>query len=281
MHWVLGIAAIIFLLKAFIIYGVGRLFGLNDRQAMASGISLAQVGEFSFVIAAAAHNGGILANNRFDMIVSVIIVLMFAAPYMVSYAQPMADALLRRILGGATAATLAYDSKQDEPTNMVLVVGLGPSGQEVVRHLKKRNVTPVVVDINLQSRKKADQLGVIVHLGDAVSEDVLLHAGFNDICMAVVTVPDPTTSAQIVAHMKGLRPQLPIAVRCRYHRHMETVKNAGATIIVDEEAYTGHLLAHQIIDFMQTESGETLACRLVGRPDEKNPTDSAVLAKVQ
>jgi hypothetical protein len=57
---------------------------------------------------------------------------------------------------------------------------------------------------------------------------------------------------------------------------METVKNAGATIIVDEEAHMGHSLAHQIVDFMQTESGETLACRLVGHPGEENPVDSAL-----
>jgi CPA2 family monovalent cation:H+ antiporter-2 len=275
-HWILGIALIIFFLKALIVYGAGRVFGLNNRQAMATGISLAQVGEFSFVIAATAHNGGILADDRFDMIVSVIIVLMFAAPYMVSYALPMADAVLRLIMGRGTAASLVYDSERAESTNTVIVVGLGPSGQEVVRHLIERKVTPIVVDANPQSRKKADELGVMVHLGDAVSEDVLLHAGFNDICMAVVTVPDPTTTAQIVAHMRGLRPRLPIAARCRYHRHIEKVKSAGATIIVDEEAYTGHSLAHQIVDFMQTESGETLACRLVGHPGKKNPVDSAL-----
>jgi CPA2 family monovalent cation:H+ antiporter-2 len=197
---------------------------------------------------------------------------MFAAPYMVSYAVPMANAVLRWILGGETATSLAQESNGVEPTNTILVVGLGPSGQEVVRHLSERKVTPIVVDANPQSRKAADELGVTVYLGDAVSEEVLLHAGFNEICMAVVTVPDPATAAQIVAHMRGLRPHLPIAARCRYHRHMESVKNAGATIIVDEETYTGHSLAHRIVDFMQTESGETFACRLVGHPVEE-PSD--------
>jgi hypothetical protein len=79
--------------------------------------------------------------------------------------------------------------------------------------------------------------------------------------------------------MRGLRPRLPIAARCRYHRHIETVKSAGATIIVDEEAHTGHSLAHQIVDFMQTESGETLACRLVGRPAEESSADQGDLKK--
>jgi hypothetical protein len=55
-------------------------------------------------------------------------------------------------------------------------------------------------------------------------------------------------------------------VRCRYNRHLEAVKKAGATIIVDEETRVGHDLAHRIVDFMQETSGETLACRLVGKP---------------
>lgn len=270
-HWVLGLAAGIFFLKSAIVYGTGRLFGMNDRHSLATGISLAQVGEFSFVIAATARNGGILTDDRFDMIVSVIILLMFAAPYMVSHALPLADAVLRLIMGRGSATALVLDAETTEPANTVLVVGLGPSGQEVVRHLKEQRVTPVVIDTNPQSRNAADALGVIVHLGDATSEDVLLHAGFKDVCLAVVTVPDPATTAQIIAHMRGLRRRLPIAARCRYHRHMERIKSVGATIIVDEEADTGHSLAHQIVDFMQAESGETLACRLVGRPGGKTP----------
>ncbi len=278
-HWVLGIAAIIFIVKAIIIYGTGRLFGLNDRQALATGISLAQVGEFSFVLAATARNGGVLTSNSFDLIVSVIIVLMFAAPYMVSQALPLADAVLRLTMGRRSAALLVRDSEEAEPTNKVLVVGLGPSGQEVVRHLSQEKVLPVIIDTNPQSRNKAKELGITVQLGDAASEDVLLHAGFNEVCMAVVTVPDPTTTIQIVKHMRALRPQLPIAARCRYHRHMTAVGNSGATIIVDEEVSMGHALAHQVVDFMQTESGETLACRLVGRPVDAATADSEALSE--
>jgi hypothetical protein len=59
---------------------------------------------------------------------------------------------------------------------------------------------------------------------------------------------------------------------------LERVKSAGATIIVDEEAYTGHSLAHQIVDFMQTESGETFACRLVGHPGEEPSADHGDLS---
>jgi CPA2 family monovalent cation:H+ antiporter-2 len=269
-HWIIATALAIFLLKAVLVAIAGRLFGLNNRQSLATGISLAQVGEFSFVLAAAAHQGGVLASGTFDLIVSVIILLMLAAPYMVAKAFPIADLIIAAILGGPSAANLQLQSNRIEPSRKVLVVGLGPAGQEVVRHLKERQMEPIIVESNPQSRAKAHELGVKVHLGDAANQEILLHAEFGHVCMAIVTVPDPATMITIIEHMRQLRPYLPIAARCRYHRHLAAVKRAGATIIVDEESHVGHSLAHQVVDFMQTTTGESLACRLAGRPPEED-----------
>lgn len=270
-HWILAASTVIFIVKALLIFGSGRLFGLNNRQALATGISLAQVGEFSFVLAAAASQGGVLGSEIYDLTISVIIALMFTAPFMVSHAFPLTDRIMALILGKPSAANLQRQSEKVEPSQKVLVVGLGPAGQEVVRHLQQRQIEPLVIDTNPQSRTKAYELRVKIYLGDAANEEILLHAGFGEVCMAVVTVPDPMTTVQIVEHMRRMRPQLPIAARCRYHRHQAAVKKAGATIIVDEETQVGHNLAHQIVDFMQTTSGETLACRLLGRPADDMP----------
>ncbi len=268
LHWIVGVASAIFIFKAGMIFFVVRWFGLSLRQSLATGISLAQVGEFSFVLAATARNGNLLAGDQFDLVVSVIILLMFAAPYMVAQAFPLADRLLNLIRKSPSGQSIEDGSEDPIPSQKVLVVGLGPAGQEVVRHLHDRQFTPVLIDANPQSRTKAKELYLELHRVDAVHEDVLLHAGFREVCMAVVTVPDPSTVIQIVSHMRGLRPQLPIAVRCRYHRHLEEIRKAGATIIVDEETRVGHDLAHQVVEFMQDSSGEALACRLAGKPVE-------------
>jgi CPA2 family monovalent cation:H+ antiporter-2 len=279
-HWILAAATAIFVIKALLIFGSGRLFGLNSRQAMATGISLAQVGEFSFVLAAAARQGGVLGTEGYDLTISVIIALMFTAPYMVSQAFPLTDRIMALMLGKPSATNLQRQSDKIEPSQKVLLVGLGPAGQEVVRHLQQHQMTPIVIDTNPQSRNKAYELRIKIYLGDAANEEILLHAGFGEVCMAVVTVPDPMTTIQIIEHMRRLRPQLPIAARCRYHRHRAAVKKAGATIIVDEETHVGHDLAHQIVDFMQKTSGETLACRLVGRPVDEMPAPKITDAEV-
>lgn len=274
LHWILSAALAIFILKALLTFGAGRLFGLNNRQALATGISLAQVGEFSFVLATAASQGGVIGSQGYDLTLSVIILLMLVAPYMVSQAFPVTDRILTRVLGQPLANSLQRQSNKLEPSRKVLVVGLGPAGQAVTRHLKEHQMMPVILDSNPQSRTTAYELGVKVHLGDATNEEVLLHAGLGQACMAVVTVPDPGTTTEIVEQVRRLRPHLPIAARCRYNRHQSTVKKAGANIVVNEEALTGHELAHLVVDFMQIESGETIACRLVGQPFEKGASNS-------
>lgn len=279
LHWILFAALAIFIFKTVVVFISGRLFGLNNRQALATGISLAQVGEFSFVLATSAHKGGVLGTEAYDLIISVIIFLMFVAPYMVAQAFPLTDRLLAKFMGRPMTDILLRQSEKVEPSRAVLIVGLGPAGQAMAKHLKRRQWMPLILDTNPQSRIQAHGLGVAIHLGDATNQEVLLHAGLKEVCMAVVTVPDPHTTIEIVDHIHRLRPQLPIAARCRYHRHQPAVKKAGATIIVDEEMLMGHELAHQVVEFMQSVSGETMACRLVGQPLEKDTVDDPTVSK--
>ncbi len=268
-HWIVAAAMAIFLLKSLLIFGVGRLFRLDNRHALATGITLAQVGEFSLVLAVAARDGNLLGDDGFDLLVSVIIALMFAAPYMVSQAFPLADRLLAVIIGRHSTMTLQSQALKAESPDRVLVVGLGPAGQEVVRQLKQARLEPVVIDTNPQSRIKGREMDIKVYLGDAGSEDVLLHAEFQKVCMAVVTVPDPASAIRIVETMRGMKAELPIAARCRYNRYYDHLKNAGANILIDEETGLGHDLARQIVAFMQQSTGIGLACRLAGHIDQR------------
>jgi CPA2 family monovalent cation:H+ antiporter-2 len=263
-HWVLAAALLIFVLKTAIGFGVCRLFGLDRRHALATGISLGQVGEFSFVLAATARNGGVLDPYAFDLAVSVIIILMFAAPYMVSMAFPLADRLLLLFTKQPALAADQHPSAGGGPGGHGLIVGFGPAGQQVVSALMARNLQPVVIDINPQSRRMAKQMGVDLHLGDAGREEVLMHAGLSTACMAVVTLPDPTAAVRVVQLLRKERPQLVIAVRCRYNRHLKEFESAGADIIIDEETLVGQTLSQRIVEQLQAFSGAALACGLAG-----------------
>lgn len=271
-HWILLAAILIFLFKALIIYGTTRLFGLDHLHAAATAISLGQIGEFSFVLAASANQGALFSSSTFDLIISTVIILMFAAPYMVTYAFPIAERL-RRASSGADPARVP----SEQPLrNRALVIGFGPAGRQVVEHLKDHQVEPIIIDVNPRNQAEAKRMGLKHHLGDASNEEVLAHAGLPEVCLAVITIPDTQTSIRVVSTLRRLRPLLPIAVRCRYNRHFKALERAGAQIVVDEETQIGHMLAHEIAAFMQDGSETALACRLAGVPEtepEARPED--------
>lgn len=261
LHWILLAGATLFILKSAVIYIVTRLFGLDHRHALATGISLGQIGEFALVLSGSALQGGLFDKTTFDFILSTIIVLMFATPYMVAGAFPLARRLGPKGRNGSDGAAAPASGAE----RRVLVIGFGPAGRQVVQHLKDHQLEPVIIDVNPQSRKEAAQMGLTLHLGDAANEEILAHAGAAGACMAVVTVPDPSTAVGVVRTLRRLHPRLAIAARCRYNRHLPALQNAGADIVVDEETSIGHLLAHRIVDFMRDASGQTLACRLGGQ----------------
>jgi CPA2 family monovalent cation:H+ antiporter-2 len=259
------VAVLIFVIKVLIIFGVGRIFGLENRQAFATGITLGQVGEFSFVLAATARGGGILDDQAFDLIVSVIIILMFAAPYMVTFAIPLSERFISRLSRHVPKIEVHVQKDAATSNNQVLVVGLGPAGRQVVQTLMERQLEPVVIDVNPHSRKFAQETGIKIHLGDATNEEILMHAGIQKVCMAVVTVPDWKTTVRIIQMLRTMRPQLSIAARSRYNRHLEDLKTAGADIVIDEETNVGQMLTQRIIEHIQESTGSIFACRMAGQ----------------
>lgn len=262
--WIVLVSLLVLILKTGIIYGVARLFRLDNRQALATGITLSQVGEFSFVLAATAASGGVLATGTVDLLVSVIIVLMLVTPYLISHADTLAERLLALISHRKPLAADSSPSLQSL-TSRVLVIGLGPAGRQVVQMLIRHRLEPVLMDVNPKSREYAREKSLRLHLGDAAHEELLIHAGLADVCMAVVTVPDPHAAARIVAMIRRLRPMITIAVRCRYNRHMESLHKAGADIVVDEEITMGDMLSQRIVENLTDESGVLVACRIGGQ----------------
>ena len=268
LHYILPMALVIFVLKAFVIYGVTRLFGLDRRHALATGITLGQVGEFSFVLTQAARDGNLIGFTAMDLIVSVTSVLMLATPYMVVWALPLSDRILARLSRSGPDDVSQDESPAEEEPRRVIVVGLGPAGRQVVQTLKAREFLPVIIDVNPLSRQFASQEGVEIHLGDATREEILHHAGLHRACMVVITVPDPKVSIQAIHTIRQMDPGISLVVRSRYNRHMGDLAEAGATVVVDEETTVGETLSQKITDCLADEDCTLLACRLAGRKIE-------------
>ncbi|MEH0021484.1 MAG: cation:proton antiporter [Desulfobacter sp.] len=266
LHYILPLALVIFIGKAGVIYGVTRMFGLDRRHALATGITLGQIGEFSFVLTQAARDGNLIGYTAMDLIVSVTIVLMLATPYMVALALPLSDRILGLLNRSGKSPDTADDDASQAGSRRVIVVGLGPAGRHVVQTLNAMEFRPVVIDVNPLSRGFASREKAEIHLGDVTREEILHHAGLRQACMVVVTIPDPGISGQAIRTIRQLAPDIPVVVRCRYNRHRNDLADAGATVVVDEETTVGQMLSRQISDWLENEACTRLACRITGQP---------------
>jgi CPA2 family monovalent cation:H+ antiporter-2 len=235
---------------------------MSPAYALATGITLAQIGEFSFVLATEAKNGGLIDNHVFSLAVSVTILSMFLAPYMVTYARPAA----RRIVGlfsprGRPAAG-GQETVSPAQTKGVFIVGFGPAGRKVARALLEKGIRPHVIELNPRSVKAALRMGLTVHLGDASHADIITHAGIHGACVIVVTVPDPRSAKRILQNIQALSPGSSVIVRSRYHIATRELWELGAAFAVDEENVVGRELARQVIDFLQDSDPADTECAL-------------------
>ena len=188
---------VVFLGKTLIIFGIGLYLKMSPVYALAAGITLAQIGEFSFVLASEARGGGLINEHIFSLAVSVTILSMFLAPYMVTFARPAA----RWIVGGL----LPEVSGMPSPGTRIS----GTRGRSLRRRFRSgwpqggsgaagKGINPHVIELNPGSVKAALKMGLKVHLGDASQTDIISHAGIHGACVIVVTVPDPRSAKRIL-----------------------------------------------------------------------------------
>ena len=259
--------------KTLIVYLIFLFFKIGHGQALATGISLSQMGEFSFVLGTIAKTGGLIDGEIFALIVSVTIFSMFIAPYAVSYAIPLARWSVGLFSSRQRSLMMQQEKSGLTTSGRILIIGFGPAGQEVADALIKEKLRPEVIELNPKTAQIAREKGLPLHLGDASGTEMLEKGGIHEACIVVVTVPDPRSAAQIIRTIHLLSPNLPVIARSRYQIAVPDLQRAGA-VVIDEEHTVGIAVAREVIEVLRQPQNEAMACALAGhRPEEENPRE--------
>ncbi len=240
---VLALVAAIVVGKALVVLGVLRLFRLPLAHALAAGLCLGQVGEFSFVLAETARGSALLDDHLFKLIISATIVTLFVTPYLVATAPHVSGriaALLQRA-GGPKGPQPTPTEQDIEPGPRLLIIGFGPTGRMVAESALRLGERASVIDLNPAIIRSAPK-GLHAHLGDARHAEVLEHAGVHGVEVAVVTIPEPDACRTIAARITAMAPSAHVIARARYHRHVDEIESA-ADEVIDEEQSVGLRMA--------------------------------------
>lgn len=238
--------------KATVVTLIACLFKVPLRHAVATGIALAQVGEFGLVIGGIAQSNGLLDEDPFRLVVSATLLTLFLTPIQVRLALKLGGFVEGLLSGRSRSGKESADDEEGERSAPdILVAGFGPAGQGVVRALAERGESVLVIDLRPANIDLARSMGYEAVLGDATNLDVLLHHGVTRASVIVVTVPDHRAAAQIVGSVRTLAPLVTIVARARYHFCVAELRESGADLVIDEEGITAKHLTAGVREVLQ------------------------------
>jgi CPA2 family monovalent cation:H+ antiporter-2 len=232
-------------LKAVVVVVVAAGLGLGARTGVLAGLSLAQVGEFSFVLAQAGSASGILDSVMHQRFLSVSVVTMALTPLGMAlaprFARSLDDAgwIGRRVRARAERQQQASGEPSDAPqSDHVVIVGYGVNGRQVAQALGRHGLPYAILELNPQTARTLREQGEPAHYGDASRDIILKHVNTHRARTLVVGIADPAATRRIVAAARRINPQLKIVVRTRFVAEVEVLRRLGADVVVPEELET-------------------------------------------
>jgi CPA2 family monovalent cation:H+ antiporter-2 len=247
---VLAAAAVILLVKSLVAGAVIRAFRQPHQVAFATGLALAQIGEFSFVMLQVGFDAGAVAADTFHILLSASVLTLLVTPYLMATSSQLCEVFMQR--GGAAPFALSSAGQQTPAWDhkRVIVVGYGPAGRSVVESLRSAEIPLLVIDLNPKTVSENRAL-IPIEIGDASRGDILQHHHLQWARAVVVTVPDPQTARLIIHQAKQAAPEVPVIARGRYHIHIGRLEQAGADSVVDEEYVTGERLGAELLSALR------------------------------
>lgn len=235
---VVGATAGLIVLKAAIAGGIVRLLRRSLQVSVVSGLGLAQVGEFSFVLAAVAEPLGLLTRDSYQVFLGVSVLSMILAPFIIQASGPMAEWAVR-LRGGLPVPMDAHQAEAAQAlSDHVIVVGYGLSGRNLARVLKSAEIPYVILEQNGQVVRQARLDREPILFGDATRHEVLERVGIGRARVIVFAISSPAEERRGVAVARHLNPRISIVVRTRYVKEIEELERLGADQVIPEEFET-------------------------------------------
>ncbi|MGH9369306.1 MAG: cation:proton antiporter, partial [Thermoanaerobaculia bacterium] len=214
------------------------LFGYGARVATVVGVSLAQIGEFSFVLLRQGQAEGLVDAGFEQVFLAVAIVSMIATPLVSEWSHRLAPRLARRSIATPAAKSAVAPVPDLVGEEHVVVLGFGHMGETLARVLSRAKVPFRVLDLDPRRVESGRQKGVPIEYGDATSDVVLRRAGIAKARSAIVLLSDPRATRGALRHCRTLSPGIYLLVRARYLKEIPELSALGADEVVAEEFET-------------------------------------------
>lgn len=241
-NWItiITITIILIFLKSIIIGMVSFVLGYPFRIAFRSGLILAQIGEFSFILAKMGLSNKLIDNHFYQIFLAVAILSMSVTPIFIIFSKPITNLFAKLPMPSIIRKGLKKLPKPNIPelTSHTILVGTSQDSS-LMKSMELANITFVIIDTDADLVRDMQKQGINAVYGDAQYKSVLEEASVKDASSMLLYVEGTSQKATIIQAAKKLNPKLHIVVRTRYIDDLEYLYEMGAddVIPIEFEAY--------------------------------------------
>lgn len=211
------------------------LFRRPLRSALSIAVALAQIGEFSFILAALGTDLKILPAEATNALVVASVLSITLNPLLYKCIEPAVRWFERLGIAVEQKAVVEDEMPEiDDAAHRVVVVGYGPVGRTLSRILKDNGIQAVVVETNLKTVQDLRRQGESAVYGDASLREVLHHAGTENADGLIIAASGAPADA-IVRAARELNPKIRVLTRSTYLKEVAKLREAGATMVFSSE----------------------------------------------
>lgn len=211
------------------------------RASLHAGLGIAQIGEFSFVLAVAGRESGIITDEFYQIFLSSSVLTMMITPFVMNSAPSLSGWITSRRLLKRLGRLKMISEREGFPRKReghVIIIGFGLNGRNLAKVLKEAEIPYVVLEFNSDTVREMKKKGEPIYYGDGTSSDILRKLSIEKARLLVVAISDAASTRRIVAVARQENPALFIIVRTRYLAEVDDLKLLGADEVIPEEFET-------------------------------------------
>ena len=227
----LAAVAIILVGKSLAAYGIVRLFGYSNQTGLTVAVSLAQIGEFSFILAGLGTDLGLMPAAARDVILAAAMLSIFLNPFLFAWVAKRYE---------AAEADREAVAPVDLPKGHVILIGYGRVGKMIAEDLQQHGKAFALIEDQNDIAEQARKAGITVVAGNAVDVRTLVAAQIGQASKLLIAIPAGFEGGAILQHARQLAPGVPVVVRAHSADEVAHLEGLGADEVVMGERETAN-----------------------------------------
>lgn len=242
---IMGIVLALIIIKAVIIFSLGKWKKMGISQNLLFSLSLSQVGEFAFVLLSFTMHEGIITKSVSDIMMAVVAISMAFTPLLLLFNE-------RILQPGVLSRSNETEKEADaiDERNPVIIAGFGHFGSTIGRFLRAHNIGTTILDTDSDRLELLRKMGFKVYYGDASRYDLLHAAGASYAKLIVISLEPSDKRLEMIETIKKHFPNLRMFVRAKNRYDAYDLMNAGMLHVYRETIDTSIRLGVDVMKIL-------------------------------